>query len=64
MNIPKTTLAIFAIFATTGLIWAIAVSQPADAWHVLFGSRKLCVTEVNHNTTREANFMCNRVIAL
>jgi hypothetical protein len=65
MEMNTTTVAIFAIIAATGLIWTITVSQPADAWHSLFGSRKLCMqymTEVNGNTTKEANFMCNKVV--
>ena len=64
MKIPTRTIAIFAVVAATGLIWAIAVSQPADAWHSLFASKKLCVDFMKQtgNTTSQAQFMCNKVI--
>ena len=65
MKIPTRTLAIFAILATTGLIWAVAVSQPADAWHSQFASKKECTNfmqTVLGNTTAQANAMCNKVI--
>ena len=65
MEISTTTLAVFAIFAATGLIWAIAVSQPTDAWHTMFESKKLCtqyMIQVQHNTTRDANFICNKIV--
>ena len=42
MKIPRRTLAIFSYLTATGLIWAIAVSQPADAWHPIFASKKEC----------------------
>jgi hypothetical protein len=65
MKISTRTIAIFTIFAATGLIWAMTVSQPADAWHSLFGSKKLCtqyLIQVQHNTTKDANFICNKIV--
>ena len=65
MKIPRRTIAIFAVFAATGLIWAVAVSQPVDAWHSQFATKKNCtnyMTTVQGNTTAEANFMCQKII--
>ena len=65
MKISIRTLAIFAIVAANGVIWTMTVSQPADAWHTIFGSKKDCtnyMTTVNGNTNRDAQFMCQKVI--
>ena len=65
MQLTKTAVVIFAIVAATGMIWAITVSQPADAWHSLFASKKECTNymkTVVGNTTAEAQAMCNKVI--
>jgi hypothetical protein len=65
MKIPTRTLTIIAILAATGLIWAIAVSQPADAWHTLFASKKDCTNFMKNvlgNTTAQAQAMCNKVV--
>jgi hypothetical protein len=65
MQLTKTAVVIFAIVAATWLIWAITVSQPADAWHSLFASKKECTNymkSVLGNTTAQAQAMCNKVI--
>jgi hypothetical protein len=65
MQLTKTAMVIFAIVAATGIIWTITVSQPADAWHSLFASKKECTNymkSVVGNTTAEAQAMCNKVI--
>jgi hypothetical protein len=65
MQLTKMAMVIFAIVAATGLIWAITVSQPADAWHSLFASKKECTNymkSVLGNTTAQAQAMCNKVI--
>ena len=51
-------IAIIAI-ATTGLIWTLTVSQPVDAWHSLFGSKKDCVAfaKSTGNTKAQAQFV-------
>lgn len=61
----KATLAIFAIIAVTGLIWTLTVSELANAWHSQFATKKECVNfmkDVLHNTTAQAQTMCNKVI--
>ena len=66
MQIPKTTLAIFAIVAAAAGIIGVTVflAESADAWHSLFASKKLCVDFMKQtgNTTSQAQFMCNKVI--
>lgn len=63
----STTLAIFALIAVTGLMWtlSVSVSEEANAWHSQFATKKECVNfmkDVLHNTTAQAQTMCNKVI--
>jgi len=60
-------MAVIAIVAVVGLlgVLAVAITQTADAWHSLFASKKECINymkTVLGNTTREAQFMCNKVV--
>ena len=65
VQLIRTVVVIFAIVATMGLIWAITVSEPVDAWHSMFDTKKECTNymkSVLGNTTAEAQAMCNKVI--
>ncbi|MCY1155276.1 MAG: hypothetical protein MOP49_588 [Nitrososphaera sp.] len=69
MSQLNTVMAIFAVVAAAGIIGTVGVflatAQSVDAWHSLFGSKKLCtdyMKTVNGNTTAEAQFMCQKVI--
>ncbi|MGA8843572.1 MAG: hypothetical protein WB511_08290 [Nitrososphaeraceae archaeon] len=64
MQLTRTAVTIFAIVAATGLISAITVSQPADAWHSLFASKKECTNlmKSSGNTTAAAQLICNKLI--
>jgi len=65
MELTKTTLAIFAIAAATGLIWTLTVSEAANAWHSIFAKKKECVnffTDTIGNTTAQANITCNKIV--
>jgi hypothetical protein len=64
MEFSTTTLALIAIIAAFGLIWTLIVSEPANAWHSQFESKKECVEFLKSefgNTTSEAQFECNKL---
>ena len=69
MSQLNAVMAIFAVVATAGIIGTVGVflttAQSADAWHSLFGSKKLCtdyMKTVAGNTTAQAQFMCQKII--
>ena len=65
IQLTRTAVAMFAIFITIGLMWAVTVSEPADAWHSQFASKKECTNYMKSglgNTTAAAQLICNKVI--
>jgi hypothetical protein len=62
-------MAIFAVVAAAGIIGTVAVvflatAESADAWHVIFASKKECTTffKAGGNTSVQANFVCQKLI--
>ena len=65
IQLTRTAVAMFAIFITIGLMWAVKVSEPADAWHSQFATKKECTNYMKAilgNTTAQAQVMCNKII--
>jgi hypothetical protein len=66
-----TVMAIFAVVAAAGIIGTVAVvflatAESADAWLSVFGSKKECTNYMKRhygNTTAQAKFICQKVIA-
>ena len=65
MRLIRMGIIILAIIIASGLALTITITQPIDAWHTVFQSKKECVDfmkTVVGNTTSQAQTMCNKVI--